>query len=246
MWQAVIDPEPPASRLHLVFQQSSEDLFEPDYAANPPIIRLTAFRHRQRVFGWLPLRVNRLTDLLNAHAELHLRDVEIEDFGTGLTEAADEVLIARRDLIAVAAGEPRGDPTLRHETRTHPVAVQSGDFLVGGYLHVLPGADPVAGFRDRPVMVPLTYAWIEHWSGDRRSTQSIGTIVVNRDMVDWMRVVSDEDLISGQLRPVRPVLSVGEAQEAAFGGFGAGGARAANCDVRSRQHRRMSPATVAP
>jgi hypothetical protein len=200
----VIKSKPPASRLHLVLQRTPEDLHEPDYAANAPIVRLTAYSDRQRVFGWLHLHAERLTDLLNAHAELHLRDGEVEDVDTGVTQLAEEVLSARRELIAVVAGEPRGDPALRSATRTHPVAIQSGDYLVAGYLHVAPGTDPMAGFKGRPAMVPLTYAWIEHWSGEVRSAQSAGTIVVNRDRTEWMRLVTDEDLISGQLRPVRP------------------------------------------
>jgi hypothetical protein len=199
----VIDSKPRGKRLHLVLQPGSEDLFEPEYAADAPIIRFTAYRDNGRVFGWLRMRAKRLTDLLNSHTELHLRDAEIEDFGTGVTEAVEEVLIARSELIAVTAGDPQGDPTLRRPTWTHPIAVQSGRYLVGGYLHAVPGAAPVVAFNDRPTMIPLTYAWIEHWSGGVRSIQSTGTIVVNRDKVDWMRVVTDDDLINGQLRPTR-------------------------------------------
>ena len=50
-------------------------------------------------------------------------------------------------------------------------------------------------------MVPLTDAWIEYWTRSNRTTQSIGTIIVNREQVDWMRVVTDEDLFGGLLRP---------------------------------------------
>jgi hypothetical protein len=56
---------------------------------------------------------------------------------------------------------------------------------------------------ERPLMVPLTDAWIEYWSGTGRTTQSIGTIIVNREQVDSMRVVTDEDLFGGLLRPAR-------------------------------------------
>jgi hypothetical protein len=199
----VIESQSRGNRLHLALETGPEDLFEPEYAADAPIIRFTAYRDNGRVFGWLRMRARRLTDLLNTHTELHLRDAEIEDFGTGVTQAVEEVLIARSELIAVTAGDPRGDPTMRHPTWTHPIAVQCGNYLVGGYLHAVPGATPVAAFNGRPTMIPLTYAWIEHWSGDNRSIQSTGTIVVNRDKVDWMRVVTDDDLINGQLRRSR-------------------------------------------
>jgi hypothetical protein len=53
----------------------------------------------------------------------------------------------------------------------------------------------------RPLRLPLTDAWIEYWSGTGRTTQSIGTIIANREQVDSMRVVTDEDLCGGLLRP---------------------------------------------
>ena len=194
---SVIASTTPGSLLELQLQRVPEDIFEPDYAALPPMVRLTAYLTHQRVFGWLHLGAGRLTDLLNAHEEFRLGDVEIEDFKTGETNAVDEVLIGRDELIAVVAGDPPGDRALRRPTWTHPISLRSGNYLAGGYLHVTPGDDPVADFTGRPPMVPLTFAWLEYWSGDRRSIQSIGTIVLNRNRVDTVRVITDDDLIDG-------------------------------------------------
>ncbi len=47
----------------------------------------------------------------------------------------------------------------------------------------------------------MTDAWIEYWSGDTRMRQAIGTMTVNRLGADWIRVVSDEDLVDDTLRP---------------------------------------------
>jgi hypothetical protein len=101
----------------------------------------------------------------------------------------------------VRAGEPRGDEARRRPTRTHAIAIQSGNYLIGGYLHASPGSDPMASARERPPMVPLTDAWIEYWSASGRTHQSSGTIVVNRERADWIRVVTDDDLFGGLLRP---------------------------------------------
>jgi hypothetical protein len=67
--------------------------------------------------------------------------------------------------------------------------------------HTPPGSDPIANVSGRPLRLPLTDAWIEYWSGTGRTTQSIGTIIANREQVDSMRVVTDEDLCGGLLRP---------------------------------------------
>jgi hypothetical protein len=81
------------------------------------------------------------------------------------------------------------------------VALQAGRFLVGGYLHAEPGEDPLASFAARPAMVPITDAWIEHWEGPLRTQLGTGTIIVNRGHVDWIHLVSDDDLVDGVLVP---------------------------------------------
>ena len=191
----------PPDRLHFILQRAPEDVFEPDYVSDVPLVQFVAFGRDHRVFGWIRLRADRLTDLLNTHEELLLTNVEIESLKDGAMRSVDEVLIRRSELIAVHASGPRGDGQRRRRTRAHAIAIQSGNYLIGGYLHVPPGSDPIANVGERPLMVPLTDAWIEYWSGTGRTTQSIGTIIVNREQVDSMRVVTDEDLFGGLLRP---------------------------------------------
>jgi hypothetical protein len=203
-------PRPPSRRLHLILQPTAEEIFEPEAVADAPLVRFIAYGVDYRVFGWVRLRADRLTDLLNAHEELHLAEVEIESLEDGITQSVDQIIIQRRDLIAVHAAGPRGDQALRQRTRTHPIALQSGNYVIGGHLHADPGADPIASVGGRPAMVPLTDAWIEYWSRGERKYQSTGTIVVNREAADWMRVVTDEDLIEGWLRPLFPGVRAGQ------------------------------------
>ena len=194
-------PQTPPDRLHLNLQRTPEEVFEPDYASDVPLVQFVAFGTHDRVFGWVRLRADRLTDLLNTHEELLLTDVEIENLEDGAIRSVDEVLIRCSELIAVHASKPRGDEARRRLTRTHPIAIQSGNYLIGGYLHAPPGSDPIASMGERPLMVPLTDAWIEYWSGGERTKQSSGTIIVNRERADWMRVVTDDDLFGDLLRP---------------------------------------------
>jgi len=193
-------PQTPPDRLHFILQRTPEEVFEPDFVSDVPLVRFVAFGRHHRVFGWVRLKADRLTDLLNTHKELLLTHVEIESLEDRVTRSVDEVLIRCSELIAVHASKPRGDEARRRLTRTHPIAIQSGNYLIGGYLHAPPGSDPIASMGERPLMVPLTDAWIEYWSGGERTKQSSGTIIVNREQVDWMRVVTDEDLFSDLLR----------------------------------------------
>jgi hypothetical protein len=188
--------------LRFLLQRTPEEVFEPDSVGEAPLVRFVAFSREHRLSGWVHLRAERLTDLLNAHRELELSDVEIERLDDGRARVAERVVIDVRELVAVSATGPRGDATLRHRTRSHPVAIQCGSYLIGGHLHTEPGQDPVRSFRERPAMVPLTDAWIEHWSGGHRIRDAIGTIIANRDAVDWVRTVTDEQLADGTLRPL--------------------------------------------
>jgi hypothetical protein len=191
----------PPGRLQLVLQRTAEEVFEPGAGPETPFIRFAAYVADRRVFGWIRLHEDRLTDLLNAHDELHLLDVGLESLPNGWPGTIDEVVIRRRDLIAVQASGPRGDATLRQATRAHPVVVQSGNYLIGGYLHTPPGVQALTNARTRPAMIPLTDASIEYWVHGKREHQATGTIIVNRDTVDSIRVVTHEDLIEGNLRP---------------------------------------------
>ena len=191
------------SRLHLVLQPTFEEVYEPDFLSETPLIRFVAYDREHRVFGWVRLEADRLTDLLNNCDELHLEDVEISGHEDGTTHAAEEFVISRRELVAVHASGPAGDEMQRRQTRIYPVALQSGDYLIGGYLHVASGADPMASVHERPAMIPLTKAWIEYWAGDERRHRSTGTIIVNRDQADWIRLVTERELLAGYLRPLR-------------------------------------------
>jgi hypothetical protein len=191
------------SRLHLVLQPTFEEVYEPDFLSETPLIRFVAYAEEQQVFGWVRLEADRLTDLLNSCEELHLEDVEIAGHDDATTRFVDEFVISRRELVAVHASGPPGDETQRQPTRIYPIAMQCGDYLIGGHLHVLSGEDPMSSVHDRPPMIPLTQAWIEYWAGDELRHRSTGTIIVNRDRADWIRQVTERELVAGYLRPIR-------------------------------------------
>lgn len=191
----------PAGQLQLILQNTPEEVHEPESVSDAPLVRFAAYGAHQRVFGWVRMDADRLTDLVNAHDELSLLDVQLEHLPNGLIGAVDEVIIHRSDLVAVHARGPRGNEKRRRTTRTHPLAIKSGNYLIGGYLHVPPGTDPLASAHERPPMIPLTDALIEYWVKGKRLHQSTGTIVVNRDAADWIQVVTHDDLIEGLLRP---------------------------------------------
>lgn len=187
-----MSPKSSSGRLHLDLLPTFEEVFEPDAVAESPLVRFIAYGDHQRIFGWIQLRADRLTDLLNAHEELHLADVKIESLEDGSSPSVDEFVIGRRELVAVQATGPRGDASRRHHTRTHPITVRSGNYLIAGYLHADPGIDPIASIGRRGAMLPLTDARIEYWSYGELKHRSAGTIIVNRERADRIRVSTDK------------------------------------------------------
>jgi hypothetical protein len=170
----------------------------------PPMdVEFAAFTEDCRILGRISLDADRLSDMLNGHDEFILRDVLVQSLADGRSARTPEVPVARNELVAVLADRPRGDPMRRTHTLAYPVAVQSGVYLVRGYLHARPGAEPLASARRRRPMIPLTDASIEFALGGVPCYAAAGTIVINRDMSDWIRLVADHELaVSRRAMPV--------------------------------------------
>ena len=187
------------SRLCLVLERVSEEVHEPEFVATLPLVGFEAFVPGSRVFGWVRLDADRLTDMLNAHEELHLVNVLVEHLDGGATVTADEAVVRRGELIAVRATGPRGDASRRELTLTHPVLVESGLYLIGGHLHAAPGADPMIRMLGRDPMVPITAAWIAYRPGADDLRDRVGTIIVNRELATRIERVTEQELAEARL-----------------------------------------------
>ena len=175
------------SRLRLVMRQpaaSGSDEVEP---GDLPEVDFVAYTSDERLSGRVRLDSSRLSDMLNAHDEYVLVDALAERLPRGGSLVVSEILVRRNELPLVHAAGPRGDRTLRVPTRPHRIVLRSGRYLVFGRLHSGPGEDPLASLRARRPMVPLTDATIEFRRGAEIVAEPIGTIVVNRELVDWVR-----------------------------------------------------------
>jgi hypothetical protein len=194
------------SRFCLVLERSSEDVHEPDYASDLPLVAFDAFVPGHRVFGWVRLDAGRLTDLLNDNEELLLANVIVEHLDDGATVTADEAVVRRADLVAVRASGPRGQASRREDTRTHALIVESGSYRIGGHLHARPGVGPASRIRGREPMFPLTEGWIEYRSGGALRRLPVGTIIVNRELATRIEPVAEPDLLDNDV-PASTILS---------------------------------------
>jgi hypothetical protein len=178
----------------LVLERLPEAPNEPESVVDAPLIGFDAFYLDQRIFGWVRLSADRLTDLLNAHREIALDNAQVERFSQRGMDWLDRMVLDRDELLAVRAGGRHGDPAKRQRMRLHPLIVRAGPYRIGGYLHARPGVAPLVEIGDRPPMIPLSSAWLEYWSGGQRLSQWVGTILFNRHRADSIAVVGERAL----------------------------------------------------
>lgn len=168
-----------------------------------PLEEFVAYATDCRVFGQLSLPSGRATEMLNAHEEFELVNVQLQSLADGHVVNEPLVVLPRDELVAVHAAGSAGHPARRTHTRAHRLVVQAQPYTIWGDLHALPGADPLASFQHRPPMVPLTEAWIAYELAGRAGRFQLGTLIVNRDLTD-----SFERMVDAGTEP--PHLPAGE------------------------------------
>lgn len=195
------------NRLRLVFRQPGVpaprlDALVPDV----PELEFVAYAEDGRLSGRIRMDGARLSDMLNAHDEYLLEGVLAERIPEGGTMVVSEIVVSRDELLLVHATGPRGDHGLRTRTIARAMAIQMGPYLVTGDVHAGAGIDPLLFFRRRRPMVPLTNASIQYITANGPVHEYVDAIVVNRDLVDWVRVAEpgavardQGDLAAGRL-----------------------------------------------
>jgi hypothetical protein len=166
-----------------------------------PAVELTVYAGDSVAFGRLALNGDRVTDLMNERTEFEFVDTCLESLDDGHELLVRSVYVARDEIFAVAVAGPRGDPARRRRTRPIPLALRVGRYDVRGNIHIVPGTDPIIGFRRRRVMVPLTEATIEFDAPEGRRVSRFGTILVNRDLTDWIGTATRSDVRPPDLVP---------------------------------------------
>jgi hypothetical protein len=184
-------------RLRVAFDRSSiEPIEEAGEPAPPlaPLVEFVAYGEDWILSGRVRLAAERLSDMLNAHDEYELVDVMVERLDAGAAVEVTEIVVRRDELLLVHATGPRGSQARRRRTRPHPLAMQLGPYHVRGYLHALPGTDPLVAIRRRTIMVPLTEATIEFTTGGSNERRDVGTVVINRELIDWVVPALEQDV----------------------------------------------------
>ena len=98
----------------------------------------------------------------------------------------------RDELCLVHATGPRGNAARRRHTLPKYVAMKIGPVRGPGFLHGLPGADPIVSIRRRKSMIPLTDVRIEYVVNGEHREDDVDSVILNRERIEWIAVVEPD------------------------------------------------------
>jgi hypothetical protein len=157
-------------------------------------IEFWAYSEDCRIYGFVQLRAERLSDLLNSGVDLELSSVLLVALEDNHAVEIQRLVVQPDELVAVRGLGPRGNAARRMRRRPAPVGMRAGPYIIHGYVHTPPGADPLQAFRRRKRMVALTEGRIEYMAGSQTHRARVGTIIVNRDYVEWLDHAKDAEV----------------------------------------------------
>jgi hypothetical protein len=166
-----------------------------------PLVEIVAYAADCILAGRVRLEGERLTDMLDESETVQLLEVRVDPLDGSASTELIELAVDRAELLLVHTAGPRGHSGRRRRTRQHAVAVTAGPYEVRGYVHALPGADPLTSIRGRRAMIPITDARIEFQVGSEHHRLPAGVVLINRDHIAFVSHARDV----GADRPDMPV-----------------------------------------
>jgi len=144
------------------------------------------------ITGRITMFGERLTDFLNGQERFRLHKVEFQSLADGHQVPVDSVSVERDDLLAVVGTGPRGSEKQRVRLDETRMQLSIGPYMILGRLHSRPGQDPMQSVLQREPMIPLTSATIAYSVAGAIVARDVGTVIVNRLLVDWISATADE------------------------------------------------------
>ncbi len=159
------------------------------------LIPFVGYALSRRFIGYVECEGERLTDLLNRADCIVVREAFVESFDDDTVSNLGDGEVDRSILYAVEAGDGHGDGVRRIHTVRHRLQVQLGPYSALGLLHASAGQMPLPYLSSRGPMVPLSDATLGFSRRGVTHLRDVGTLIVNRDLLDWVRA-SDDDAMA--------------------------------------------------
>jgi hypothetical protein len=156
-------------------------------------IEFSAYADDYTVRGEVVLETERLAEFLDASHDVDVTNLTLRALDDGREHALPFAQIRREELCAVVATGPRGRADRRIRTRSYPIRVELGPYVVVGYFQALPTADAWAMLQRRQI-VALSPARILFDSAGTRVEEAHPTLLLMGNKIDSFRDASDDDI----------------------------------------------------
>ena len=145
----------------------------------------------RRYLGYVESAGERLTELLNRTESVVLREAFVESFEDETVSNLGEGEVERSILYAVETSGG-GEGARRIQTVRQRLQVQLGPYSALGLLHSMPGQMPLPYLTSAGPMIPLSDATLGFAHRGGLKMRDVGTLIVNRELLDWVRASDDE------------------------------------------------------
>lgn len=168
----------------------------------PELAPIELYTAETRIVGWIEANGMRVTDLLNANAELRLWRPSPGPLDGALTEAANGLepdpadagrgpgewqSLTTDQVILAMPPEWRASRQLRLHRRLRRAALTAGPFNVTGNMHLHPGVDIGPHLLSRgPRWMPMTEAYLLH-TGEPPFEHVVSVVIVNSAHINEMK-----------------------------------------------------------
>lgn len=160
------------------------------------LVPFVAYAERRRFIGYLDSGGGeQIGELLNRGESIVIREAFVEDFDEDTVVNLGDGEIDRSIVYAVETGAPRTDPSHRIRTVRHRLQVHLGPYNALGLLHSQPGQQPLPYLHASGPMIALSDATLAYQCRGHLTLRDVGTLIVNRDLIDWVRA-SDGDAVA--------------------------------------------------
>ena len=158
------------------------------------LIPFIGYALARRFIGYVECDGDRLTDVLNRSESVIIRETYVESFEDDTVVNLGDGEVDRSILYAIETAGAGGEVTRRIHTIRHRLQVQVGPYTALGLLNSLPGQLTLPNLHSHGPMIPLSDATIGFNCRGTVRLRDVGTLIVNRDLIDWVRASDDEAL----------------------------------------------------
>jgi hypothetical protein len=151
-----------------------------------------AYSIGRRYIGHVDCGGNRLVDLFNAGGSVVIRDAYVESFEDDTVSHVGDVTVDRSILYAIEADFRRGDEARAIHAERRRIHVRFGPYSALGLLPDASDQLVLPLFESGGPMIRLSDATIGYAGGGVPHLRDVGSLIVNRELMDWVRA-GEED-----------------------------------------------------